>query len=87
MTAESGKVRVTDALNVAVDGKLSWTELVRRVDGVGGRVAMQWRISPGTCFNTASPWTRKTPDGTVLRANDLSLGVSVSDGMQVDLDD
>jgi hypothetical protein len=27
------------------------------------------------------------PYGTVLRANDLSLGVSVSDGMQVDLDD
>ena len=48
---------------------------------------MQWRISPGTCFNTASPWTRKTPYGTVLRANDLSLGVSISDGMQVDLDD
>lgn len=80
-------MRVTDALNVAVDSKLTWTELVRRVDGVGGRVAMLWRISTGTCFNTASPWTRKTPYGTVLRANDLSLGVSVSDGMQVDLDD
>jgi GH15 family glucan-1,4-alpha-glucosidase len=86
-TTESGMVRVTDALNVGVDGKLPWTELARRVDGVEGRVAMQWRVSPGTCFNTASPWTRKTPHGTVLRANDLSLGVAVSDGMQVDLTD
>jgi GH15 family glucan-1,4-alpha-glucosidase len=86
-TTESGKARVTDALNLGVDGKLPWTELARRVEGLEGRVAMEWRVSPGTCFNTASPWTRETPHGTVLRANDLSLGISVSDGMQVDLTD
>lgn len=82
-STECGTIRVTDALNVGIDGPLPWTELARRVDGVDGEVTVRWRVAPGTCFNTAAPWTRKTQHGPVLRVGDLTLGVSASEGMDV----
>lgn len=84
---DSGRVRVTDALNVGLDGRLPWTELVRRIEGLDGEVPMRWRVAPGTCFNTASPWARQTPHGIVLRLKDLNFGVSISEGMNVELTD
>ncbi|OBK30755.1 glycoside hydrolase [Mycobacterium asiaticum] len=84
---DSGRVRVIDALNIGLDGRLPWTELVRRVEGVEGEVAMRWRVAPGTCFDTASPWARHTPHGTVLRLADINLGVSVSEGMDTEMTD
>src|SRR5205085_1809347 len=40
-TAE-GAVRVTDALTLHDGAVLPWRELVRRVEGLSGRVAMRW---------------------------------------------
>ena len=39
----------------------------------------------GTCFDTASPWAQSTLHGPVLRADDISLGVCVSDGLVVNM--
>ncbi|OBJ47085.1 glycoside hydrolase [Mycobacterium sp. 1423905.2] len=86
-TTESGCVRVVDALNVGIDGRLPWTELVRRVEGIDGEVPMRWRVAPGTCFNTASPWARRTPHGTVLRIKNLNMGVCTSDEMEIEVTD
>jgi GH15 family glucan-1,4-alpha-glucosidase len=86
-STEFGCVRVTDALNLGHNGRLPWTELVRRVDGVDGEVPMRWRVAPGTCFNTASPWARHTPHGVVLRIKNLNMGVCTSDGMEVEVSD
>lgn len=86
-TTDSGQVRVLDALNVGLDGRLPWTELVRRVEGVDGEVPMRWRVAPGTCFNTASPWARRTPHGTVLRIKNLNIGIATSEGMDTDVSD
>ncbi|MEH3141808.1 MAG: glycoside hydrolase family 15 protein [Mycobacterium kyogaense] len=84
---ETGTVRVTDSMNVGVAGRLPWTELGRRIDGVQGSVPMRWRVAPGTCFDTASPWTRETPHGTVLRSATLSMSVCTSPGLDVTLTD
>ncbi|MCV7095778.1 glycoside hydrolase family 15 protein [Mycobacterium kubicae] len=84
---ESGRARVSDALNVGIDGRLPWTELVRRIEGIDGEVPMRWRVAPGTCFNTASPWARRTPHGTVLRVKNLNLGVCTSDEMDIEVTD
>ncbi|MDT5147689.1 MAG: hypothetical protein QOC58_2334 [Mycobacterium sp.] len=84
---ERGRVRVTDALNIGFAGRLPWTELARRVEGLDGDVPMRWRVAPGTCFNSTSPWARRTPNGVVLRAGELNLGVCVSDNVEVDWTD
>jgi GH15 family glucan-1,4-alpha-glucosidase len=41
-----GTVRVTDAITLDNGGFLPWFELVRRIEGISGRVPMRWRITP-----------------------------------------
>ena len=74
-TTASGVVRVTDALNTGVSGRLPWAELARRVEGVEGRVEVRWAVAPGTCLNDASPWARATVHGTVLRVDGVTMAV------------
>ncbi|TPW78531.1 glycoside hydrolase family 15 protein [Schumannella sp. 10F1B-5-1] len=71
---EHGVAVVRDALVTGVAGRLPWAELVRRVEGVDGRVVMAWRVAPGTAFGTRSPWIADAEQG-VIRAGDLTLGV------------
>ncbi len=71
----TGSVRVTDSLSTGVAGRLPWSELARRVDGLEGSVPMAWRVAPGTVLNTASPWVRDTDQGPVLRADGVALAV------------
>lgn len=84
---ESGSVRVTDALNIGFGGRLPWTELARRVDGIDGEVPMRWRVAPGTSFDCMSPWARQTPHGKVLRAGALNLGICLSDNVEAEWTD
>jgi GH15 family glucan-1,4-alpha-glucosidase len=45
-TTRSGQVVVTDAITLDHGGLLPWFELVRRIEGVSGRVPIEWRITP-----------------------------------------
>ncbi|SDP14590.1 Glucoamylase (glucan-1,4-alpha-glucosidase), GH15 family [Klenkia soli] len=74
-TTASGSVRVTDALNTGVAGRLPWSELGRRIEGLAGTVAMRAAVRPGTCLNTAAPWVQQTTHGAVLRVDGLTLAV------------
>jgi GH15 family glucan-1,4-alpha-glucosidase len=67
---------VTDALITGFAGRLPWVELARRIDGERGSVKFRWRIAPGTCLGTASPWVEKTVHGAVIRADGVMLAVS-----------
>jgi GH15 family glucan-1,4-alpha-glucosidase len=74
-TTASGTVRVTDALNSGIAGRLPWSELARRVEGLTGSVRLRAAVRPGTCLNTASPWVHRTAHGPVLRVDRLTLAV------------
>jgi len=43
----SGRVRTTTALNVGTAGRLPWTELAVRIEGLSGRVPMRWDLIRG----------------------------------------
>jgi GH15 family glucan-1,4-alpha-glucosidase len=83
----SGTVRVTDALNTGVAGRLPWSELARRVDGVAGRVPMRFAVAPGTCLNASSPWAHDTVHGTVLRVHDVTMAVRLLGEADIDVTD
>lgn len=74
-TTPTGSARVTDVLATGVAGRLPWTELIRRVEGVRGEVAMTWRVAPGTVLNSASAWVEKTINGEVLIVDDVMVSV------------
>jgi GH15 family glucan-1,4-alpha-glucosidase len=83
----SGTVRVVDALNTGGAGRLPWTELARRVEGVAGRVPMRFAVAPGTCLNSASPWAQDTVHGTVLRIRDVTLAVRLLGEVETEVTD
>ncbi|MGY5886040.1 trehalase-like domain-containing protein, partial [Modestobacter lacusdianchii] len=77
-TTASGRVRITDSLNSGIAGRLPWSELARRVEGLDGEVRLRAAVRPGTCLNTVSPWVHQTAHGPVLRVDDLTLAVRTS---------
>lgn len=83
----SGVVRVTDAMNTGVAGRLPWGELARRVEGVEGSVELRAEVRPGTCLNRASAWIHDTVQGRVLRVNGLTMAVRTLHEESVDVED
>ncbi|MCQ1950745.1 glycoside hydrolase family 15 protein [Arthrobacter sp. zg-Y859] len=71
----TGRVRVTDSLNTGVAGRLPWGELARRIEGLDGEVPMRWAVTPGSSFNTASPWVQRSVHGPVLQVQGTTMAV------------
>src|SRR5436305_249942 len=74
-TTATGRVRVTDSLNTGISGRLPWSELARRIEGLEGSVPMRAAVRPGTCLNTPAPWVHDTVHGPVLRVGALTMAV------------
>lgn len=72
-TTASGTATVTDALVTGVAGRLPWTELARRIDGVDGEVAFEWAVIPGNTFGTEPVQRLDTLHGPILRAASIDL--------------
>ncbi|ROQ38248.1 GH15 family glucan-1,4-alpha-glucosidase [Frondihabitans sp. PhB188] len=80
----TGEVEVTDALVTGVAGRLPWSELVRRIEGVEGSVEMTWAVVPGNVFGTHDVERVDTVHGPVLRAGDVNLVLIGSDHGRTD---
>lgn len=86
-TTADGVVKVTDSMNTGIAGRMPWSELARRVEGVRGRVAMRATFRPGTALRSASPWLHDTLHGWVLRLDGLTLAVCAGEGTEVEMVD
>ncbi len=70
-TTRSGRARLTCSLNSGISGRLPWTELARRVDGLEGAVAFRIECVVGGRQFQASPWREPSPHGDVLHVAGL----------------
>jgi GH15 family glucan-1,4-alpha-glucosidase len=76
----TGRVRVTDSLNLGSGSLLPWTELARRVEALDGEVPMSWEVAPGDRFATAAPWAHRCGQVPLIVAGDQNLAL-VLDGV------
>ena len=76
----AGRVRTTTALNVGAAGRLPWTELAIRIEGLGGQVPMRWELIPGTRFGQVSPWAMRRGSTPIVSLGNQTLAV-VTSGM------
>ena len=84
----SGSVRVTDAMTLPASGFAPYRELVRRVDGLSGRVPIAWRFDPRFAYGAASTpvsWRAGVP--TVANGRDALALMSWDAGQPTVRDD
>lgn len=82
-TTEHGAATVTDALNTGSAGRLPWTELARRIDGVSGSVTFEWEFAPGDRFRRANPWIAERQGTLVATVEDQQVAV-ITDGSTIE---
>lgn len=63
----AGTVRVTDGLTLEALGELRWRELVRRIEGVSGRVELTWRVEPRFDWGRAEVCCERRGDAVIAR--------------------
>ena len=86
-TTGQGVVRVTDAMALP-NAELGPTrELIRRVDGVAGRVPMRWRITPAFGYGAVPPRLERRGGIPVAIAGPDALAVCSWDAGEAQLDD
>lgn len=83
----TGRVRVTDAMTLPGRGLAPFRELARRVEGLDGRVPMQWRVEPRFGYGLAptridprTPFPVATSGGTAVAACTWDAGRVDCDG-------
>lgn len=84
-----GAVRVTDAMTLVSPSALDYNQIVRRVDGLRGRVPMRWAVGPrfgygrraGTCAALGETAATIADDGLTLSIQAFGAGaLELGDG-------
>ncbi len=80
-TAE-GRARVTASLNSGISGRLPWSELALRVEGLEGTVALSVVLTVGRRLDRASPWREPSPHGDVLHVDGVVCAFRADDSVE-----
>jgi GH15 family glucan-1,4-alpha-glucosidase len=83
----TGRVRVTDVMTLPGRGLAPLRELARRVEGVDGRVAMQWRIEPRFGYGLARTRVEPRTPFPVAVSGGTALALCAWDAGRVETDD
>ncbi len=67
----TGRVRITSSLNSGISGRLPWTELAQRVEGLEGEVALDVELRLGRRLERATPWREAGPHGDVVHVDGI----------------
>jgi GH15 family glucan-1,4-alpha-glucosidase len=74
-TTAGGVARVTESLNSGISGRLPWSELARRIEGVSGSVEFRIEARIGTRLDEATSWRESSPHGDVLHVDGLVVAL------------
>ena len=80
-TTAGGSARITDSLNSGISGRLPWSELARRVEGLTGAVEFHIAVLVGRRLSAATPWREPSPSGDVLHVDGLVMALRSDDAM------
>ena len=78
----SGRARVTCSLNSGPSGRLPWSELAHRVEGLAGAVEFNIEIRPGQRLDKANPWREPSPHGDVLHIDGILAAFRASEDVE-----
>src|SRR5690348_4460809 len=79
-----GVVRVTEALTLQDGGLLPWVELARRIEGIEGRVPLEWRLAPRFDWGCDAPTIVRRGGRLVAEGGRLQLAVHSWDAGDVE---
>lgn len=82
-TTDEGEVRLTESLNSTLAGRLPWSELARRIEGVRGSMTLKLHLRFGTVAETRSPWMGNTSQGNVFHIGDIMAMLRTSDDVTI----
>ena len=82
-----GVVRVTEALTLQDGGLLPWVELARRIEGIEGSVALEWRLEPRFDWGREQPRVVRRGELLVAEGAGMQLAVRSWDAGEVEAED
>lgn len=74
----AGRARVTYSLNSGPSGRLPWSELAHRVEGLEGAVEFGVEVRPGRRLGQANPWREASPHGDVVHLDGIVAALRTS---------
>jgi GH15 family glucan-1,4-alpha-glucosidase len=82
-----GVVRVTDALTLQDGGLLPWVEHARRIEGLDGRVGLEWRVEPRFDWGREAPRIVRRNGVLVASGGDVQVAVHAWDAGEIGAED
>lgn len=77
-TTATGRARVTYSLNSGPSGRLPWSELAHRVEGLEGAVEFNVEVRSGRRLGEANPWREGSPHGDVVHLDGIVAALRTS---------
>lgn len=80
---KKGSVLLTESINSTLAGRLPWSELARRLEGIKGTVTFRLHLKFATMVETRSPWRSDTFKGSVYHIGDLMAMLHKSENVTI----